>query len=200
MRSWLTWIFSVNFYWWVQLCMQRPAKSMPFQQIIMHALQCQHDIDVHLLFCFDIDLHLTCSQLRFSLMGTTLCATPNNLCAILTYYHVLLQCPHDIHVHLFCFDLHKFLLRSRAATCPTSNCGRGTSLFRQELVYICFKAPWKFWNRFHSKAILKQHVKYGNNLMKICYLLLFNFWGVLGNRMLNPEVLMCHENLITLET
>ena len=47
----------------------------------------------------------------------------------------ILQCPHDIHVHLFCFDLHKFLLRSRAVTCPTLNCGRGTSLFRQELVY-----------------------------------------------------------------
>ena len=48
----------------------------------------------------------------------------------------ILQCPHDIHVlvHLFCFDLHKFLLRSRAATCHTSNCGCGTSLFRQELV------------------------------------------------------------------
>ena len=24
-------------------------------------------------------------------------------------------------------------------------------------------------NRFHSKAILQQHVKYGSNLMKICY-------------------------------
>ena len=35
----------------------------------------------------------------------------------------ILQCPHDIHVlvHLFCFDLHKFLLLSHAATCPTSN-------------------------------------------------------------------------------
>ena len=50
----------------------------------------------------------------------------------------ILQCPHDIHVlvHLFCFDLHKFLLRSHAATCPTSNCGRETSLFRQEPVYF----------------------------------------------------------------
>ena len=56
-RSCLTWIFSVDFYWWVQLCLQRPAKAMPFQQIIMHALQCQHDLDVHLLFCFDLDLH-----------------------------------------------------------------------------------------------------------------------------------------------
>ena len=40
-------------------------------------------------------------------------------------------------VHLFCFDLHKFnlfLLRSCTATCPTSNCGCGTSLLWQELV------------------------------------------------------------------
>ena len=38
--------------------MQCPAKAMPFQQIIIHALQCQHDIDVHLLFCVDLDLHM----------------------------------------------------------------------------------------------------------------------------------------------
>ena len=48
----------------------------------------------------------------------------------------ILQCPHDIYVHLFCFDLHKFLLRSHAATCLTLNCGRGTSIFRQELVFF----------------------------------------------------------------
>ena len=29
---------------------------------------------------------------------------------------------------------------------------------------------------------------------------LFPFLGVLGKRMLNPEVLKCHEDLITLET
>ena len=28
----------------------------------------------------------------------------------------------------------------------------------------------------------------------------FNFWGVLGKRMLNPEVLKSHEDLLTLET
>ena len=90
-RSCLTWIFSVEFYWWVQLCVHHPAKSMPFQQIsmqdffrctlligvplcvqrpakapfqqiIMHALHYQHDIDVHLLFCFDLDLHITSSR------------------------------------------------------------------------------------------------------------------------------------------
>ena len=48
----------------VPLCMQRPAKAMPFQQIIMHALQCQHDLDVHLLFCVDLDLHITSSRGR----------------------------------------------------------------------------------------------------------------------------------------
>ena len=48
----------------VPLCMQRPAKTMPFQQIIMHALQCQLDVDVHLLFCFDLDLHITSSRGR----------------------------------------------------------------------------------------------------------------------------------------
>ena len=41
---------------------QRPGKDMPFQQIIMYALQCQHDTDVHLLFCFNLDLHITCSR------------------------------------------------------------------------------------------------------------------------------------------
>ena len=29
---------------------------------------------------------------------------------------------------------------------------------------------------------------------------LFSFWGVLGKRMLNPEVLNCHEDIITLDT
>ena len=46
----------------VPLCVQRPAKTMFFQQIIMHALQCQHDLDVHLLFCVDLDLHITSSR------------------------------------------------------------------------------------------------------------------------------------------
>ena len=48
-RSCLTWIFFVDPHWWVPLCVQRPAKAMHFQQIIMHALQCQHDLDVLLL-------------------------------------------------------------------------------------------------------------------------------------------------------
>ena len=51
----------------------------------------------------------------------------------------VLQCPHDVHVHLFCFDLdlyklYLFLLHSCVATFSTSNWGSGTSLLRQELV------------------------------------------------------------------
>ena len=57
--SCLTWICFVDPHWWVPLCVQRPAKAMPFQQIIIHALD---DVYVHLLFCFDLDLHITCSQ------------------------------------------------------------------------------------------------------------------------------------------
>ena len=33
---------------------------------------------------------------------------------------------------------------------------------------------------FTPKLSSQQHVKYGSNLMKISYQLLFNFWGVLG--------------------
>ena len=36
--------------------------------------------------------------------------------------------------------------------------------------------------------------------MNIYYILFSFFWGVLGKRMLNPEVLKCHENLMTPET
>ena len=88
-RSCLTWIFFVDPHWWVPLCVQHPAKAMTFKQIIMHALQCKHDVDVHLLFCFDIDLHLTCSQvhvwLRFSSSITTdgyhfVCSTQQSIC------------------------------------------------------------------------------------------------------------------------
>ena len=48
----------------VPLCVQRPAKAMPFRQIFRHALQCQHDVDMHLLFCIDLDLHITSSRGR----------------------------------------------------------------------------------------------------------------------------------------
>ena len=46
----------------ITLC-AAPSRSYDlFKQIIMHALQCPHYAYVHLLFCFDVDLHLTCSQ------------------------------------------------------------------------------------------------------------------------------------------
>ena len=86
-RSCLTWIFFVDPHWWVPLCVQCPAKAMymPFKQIIMHALQSQHDVDVHLLFCFDIDLHITCSQLHVSSLILTdgyhfVCSAQQSMC------------------------------------------------------------------------------------------------------------------------
>ena len=99
-RSCLTWIFSVNFYWWVQLCVQRPAKSMPFQQIIMHALQCQHDLNVHLLFILTFTsiylfprLCLTWIFCRSWLMGTTLRAAHSKSHAFSTNYHACIAMP-----------------------------------------------------------------------------------------------------------
>ena len=48
----------------------------------MHGLHCQDDVDVHLLYCFHHDLHITSKVMynfawlcRSSLMGTTLRAT-----------------------------------------------------------------------------------------------------------------------------
>ena len=94
---------------------------------------------------FDIDPHLPIPKLmykldvlrRFSLMGTTSCAVPNNLYAISRNYHVdiAMSTWHTCTSTPILFDLHTLLLLSRAATCPTSNFGRGTSLFRQELVH-----------------------------------------------------------------
>ena len=63
-RSCLTWIFFVDPHWWVPLWVQRPAKAIPFQQIIMHTWQCQHDLDGHLLFCVDLGLHIISSRGR----------------------------------------------------------------------------------------------------------------------------------------
>ena len=60
LRSCLTWIFSsilTDGYHFA-------CSAQPFQQIIVHALQCQHDLDVHLLFCVDLDLHITSSRGR----------------------------------------------------------------------------------------------------------------------------------------
>ena len=68
-RSCLTSIFFLDPHWWVPICLQCPVNAMPFQQISMHALQCQHDIDVQLLFCFDLDLLITCSRGRVRVIG-----------------------------------------------------------------------------------------------------------------------------------
>ena len=49
--------------------------------------------------------------------------------------------------------------------------------------------------------ILKSHQS--STICKICknkIKFLFSSWGVLGKRTLNPEVLKCHEDLITLDT
>ena len=182
-RSCFTWIFFVDPHWWVPLCVQYPAKAMCmlFKQIIMHALQSQHDVDVHLLFCFDIDLHLTCSQLHVWLFfvdshwWVPLCVQrPTIYMPFRQIIMYILQCPHDIHVHLFCFDLHKFLLRSCAATCPTSNCGCGTSLFRQELVftfmYLQFCRKLKDFHANNNEFILwKIYFEYNMIIMNSFY-------------------------------
>ena len=55
---------SVHHVLGLPLCVQRPAKTKHFQQIIMHALEFKHDLDVHLLFCVDLDLHITSSRGR----------------------------------------------------------------------------------------------------------------------------------------
>ena len=100
-RSCFTWMFFIDSHWWVPLCVQRPAKAMSVQQIIMHVLQCQHDLDVHLLFCVDHDLHITSSEVVFnldcflqsSLMGTTLCVAPSKSYAFSTNYHSCIEMP-----------------------------------------------------------------------------------------------------------
>ena len=47
---------------------------------------------------------------------------------------------------------------------------------------------------------LNNNVKYGSNLMNFFFKIFVFILGVLGKRMLNPEVLKCHEDLITLDT
>ena len=114
-RSCLTWIFLVDPLWWVPLCVQRPAKAMPFQQIIMRALQCQHDLDVHLLFCVDLDLHITSrgSCLTWDFFSLILtdghhfaCSAQQKLCRFNKLSMHKLHYQHDVDVHiLFCLTL-----------------------------------------------------------------------------------------------
>ena len=72
---------------------------MHFLQIIMHALQCQHDLDVHLLFCVDINLHIT------SFRGCVYGWVPlrvHRLAKAMPFQQLImhaLQCQHDLDVH-----------------------------------------------------------------------------------------------------
>ena len=78
-------------------------QTVPFQQIMMYILQCPHDINmyVHLLFCFDLDLNLTCPKAMFnleflhrsSLIGITLRVLPTKSCVITTNYHSCIAMP-----------------------------------------------------------------------------------------------------------
>ena len=116
-RSCLTWIFFVYPHWWVPLCVQCPEKAMYFQQFIMHALQCQHDIDVNLLFCFDLDLHIASSRgrvlLGFSSSVLTdvyhfACSAQQKPCILNNFNFIMhaLHCQHDVDVHqLLCLTL-----------------------------------------------------------------------------------------------
>ena len=95
----------------VPICVQRPAKTMHFQQIIMHALQ-TWNTDVHFIFCSDHDLLImptwrrcvppiliwhevvfNLDFLRRSLMGTTLRAACSTNYAFSTNYNACIAMP-----------------------------------------------------------------------------------------------------------
>ena len=89
---------------------------------VTHVLHCQHDLDVHLLFCVDLELHITSSRgrvnldfsCRSSLMGTTLCAAPTKNMSFQQIIIHALQCQHDLDVHLlFYVDLDLHITSSR---------------------------------------------------------------------------------------
>ena len=154
LRLCLTWIFFVDPHWWVPLCMQRPSKAMPFQQIIMHALQCLHGLDTYaspILFSpwppYNLFPRL-CFLRRFSFMGTTLCAAPSIIChfnklSCIPYCnaHMIYMCTYFVLTSINSCFVHV----QQRVTCPTSNCG--TSLFRQELVNnVSYKIDRAFYN------------------------------------------------------
>ena len=65
----------------------------------MHVLQCPHDVDVHLLFSFYLDLHITCFQdhIKLTLLILTdgyhfVCSAQKSY-AILTNYNVCIAMP-----------------------------------------------------------------------------------------------------------
>ena len=145
-RSCLNWIFFVGPHSCVPLCVQCPAKA----NFIMHALHCQHDVDVHQLFCLtltSIDLLFPSSWITWIFFVDSHWWVP--LCVQHpTIYMPCRQLYRSAHmIYMYTYFVHTFLLRSRAVTCPTSNCGRGTSLFRQELVYTKIKYT-NSWTHF----------------------------------------------------
>ena len=51
--------FFIDPHWWVWFSVHYPSKAVSLQQIIIHVLQCKHDIHVH-LFCLT-SINLICS-------------------------------------------------------------------------------------------------------------------------------------------
>ena len=135
-------MFNFDFLHWSSL-IGTTLRALPFKSsvIITNYHACGHGVDENLLFSFDLDIHITWFQGHVKLWFTWSILIDRCQEKLWHFNELwcILQWPHDIHVHLFCFDLHEFnlfLLRSCAATCPTSNCGRGTSLLRQEPVLV----------------------------------------------------------------
>ena len=103
-RSCLTWIFIINLLWWVSLYAQFPTKAMTFQQIIMHVLQCPHDVDVHLLLCFNL-FPMSCLTYIFIiylLWWVPHCVQcPTKAMIFQQIIMHVFQCPHDVDVYVF---------------------------------------------------------------------------------------------------
>ena len=119
--------------------MHHPAKAVHFQQHFMQALYCQHDLDVHLLFCFDLDIHITCSRGHVSLgffaviflrwssrISTTCIAMPTWYICMYTYF-VLAS------INLIC----SCLIHVQQQHAHLKFCGRGTSCYDRNLFSIC---------------------------------------------------------------
>ena len=113
----------------VPLCVQCPANDIPFQQIIMHVLQCPHDVyvDAHLLFCFDLDLHLTGScfvhvhqhaQPRFASAGHPCRHKVGTIWRDYACYNVVLH----ISGYLFCIERFYLVKGIRVNSLEVWNC------------------------------------------------------------------------------
>ena len=97
---------------------------------------------------------------RFSVMGTTSCAVPNNLYAISTNYHVNIAMP--TYTYLVLTSINSCFVHVQQHA-PSQNAGVGTSLFRQELVLrainlfpmLCLR--WIFFNLHRVVPLCVQH-------------------------------------------